>query len=369
MNLRLIPASLLTLMLLCGCQNTLIPPAAAAQPTPVVTPATEVTQGPLIQVAILLDTSSSMDGLIEQTKSQLWKMVNEFSKSNQNGKAPRVEVALYEYGKSTVPAKVGYVRQILPLSQDLDKLSEELFALRTNGGEEYCGWVIQTATRELAWSDDPKALKVIFIAGNEPFTQGPVNPMESCSGAHARGILVNTIHCGARQVGIQQGWEQGAVAGDGRFLVIDQNQKAQYVAAPQDDEIARLSGELNKSYVPYGEGGGAAVRRQSSMDQANAHVSGAVAAERAYTKSTENYNNSQWDVIDAVKSGQKLEDMPAASLPLRCRRWAKTSAPPTCRKKRASASACKSRFAISRNNARSSWRTRRKARAEAWTRP
>ena len=33
----------------------------------------------LIQMAILLDTSGSMDGLIEQAKAQLWKIVNELA--------------------------------------------------------------------------------------------------------------------------------------------------------------------------------------------------------------------------------------------------------------------------------------------------
>ena len=36
----------------------------------------------------------------------------------------------------------------------------------------------------------------IFIAGNEPFTQGPVNYAESCKAAITKGIIVNTIHCG-----------------------------------------------------------------------------------------------------------------------------------------------------------------------------
>ena len=32
-----------------------------------------------IKVALLLDTSNSMDGLIDQAKAQLWEIVNEFS--------------------------------------------------------------------------------------------------------------------------------------------------------------------------------------------------------------------------------------------------------------------------------------------------
>ena len=34
---------------------------------------------PFIKVALLLDTSNSMDGLIDQAKAQLWDIVNELS--------------------------------------------------------------------------------------------------------------------------------------------------------------------------------------------------------------------------------------------------------------------------------------------------
>lgn len=46
-----------------------------------------------IQLAILLDTSSSMDGLIDQAKSQLWKIVNELAVSKKNGKSIELFVA------------------------------------------------------------------------------------------------------------------------------------------------------------------------------------------------------------------------------------------------------------------------------------
>jgi hypothetical protein len=53
---------------------------------------------PVIQMAILLDTSGSMDGLLDQARSQLWKIVNEFIEAKKNGTRPDLEVALYEYG-------------------------------------------------------------------------------------------------------------------------------------------------------------------------------------------------------------------------------------------------------------------------------
>src|SRR5215204_3864192 len=114
---------------------------------------------PLVQLAILLDTSNSMDGLIAQAKTQLWQIVNEFIGAKQDGKAPKVEVALYEYGNDGLSKEKGYVRQVAPLTVDLDKISESLFALKTNGGSEYCGWVIRDAVKDLAWNPSAKVYK------------------------------------------------------------------------------------------------------------------------------------------------------------------------------------------------------------------
>lgn len=277
------------------------------------------TKKPLVQIAILLDTSGSMEGLIEQAKSQLWKIVNEFAKSKQDGVTPEVQVALYEYGKSSLAAASGWVRRIQPLTTDLDKISEELFALRTNGGDEYCGWVIRDAVNDLAWSAEGNVYKAIFIAGNEPFTQGPVNYADSCKAAIVKGIIVNTIHCGNEAEGINTKWKDGADLADGKYLVIDQNRAVVSIEAPQDKEIAKLGVELNKTYLAFGAEGKLGAGRQIAQD-ANvatlAPASGAV-AQRAVTKASVNYKNSSWDLVDAVTEKKtdvaklKAEELPA----------------------------------------------------------
>jgi len=274
---------------------------------------------PLVQIAILLDTSGSMDGLIEQAKGQLWRIVNEFAKAKQDGVTPEVQVALYEYGKSSLSAQSGWIRQIQSLTTDLDKISEELFALRTNGGDEYCGWVIKDAVNQLAWSPASDAYKAIFIAGNEPFTQGPVNYAESCKAAITKGIIVNTIHCGNEADGINTKWKDGADLADGKYLVIDQNRAVVSIEAPQDKEIAKLGVELNKTYLAYGRDGRLGAGRQEAQD-ANvatlAPASGAV-AQRAVAKASASYRNSSWDLVDAVKERKadiakmKTEELPA----------------------------------------------------------
>ena len=275
------------------------------------------TKKPLVQIAILLDTSNSMDGLIAQAKSQLWRIVNEFNHARQDGEMPEVQVALFEYGNNGLSAQAGWIRKVSDFTTDLDLISEKLFALKTNGGEEYCGWVIKDALERLEWSPSSRAYKAIFIAGNEPFTQGPVDYTDPCKSAKARGIIVNTIHCGDERTGVETMWRDGARLGDGKYLVIDQDRAVAYVEAPQDEEIAKLSSDLNGTYLAYGRAGGASSVRQEMQDRNAATVasSGAVVA-RAVAKSSAHYNNGNWDLVDAAKNKDfKLDALKETELP------------------------------------------------------
>ena len=136
-----------------------------------------------IKVALLLDTSNSMDGLINQAKAQLWKIVNELSYAKYGVQKPDLKIAIYEYGNDGLESADNYIRQVLGFSDDLDDISEKLFSLTTNGGQEYCGSVIQKSTRDLDWGKNENDLKFIFIAGNERFTQGDIHYKEAIAEA------------------------------------------------------------------------------------------------------------------------------------------------------------------------------------------
>ena len=247
-----------------------------------------------------------MSGLIEQAKSELWRVVNELTTARQNGKQPRLQVALYTYGDPPP-------RQLNALTDDLDKVSESLFAVSINGGSEHCGQVIQTASRELAWSPSPNDLKLIFIAGNEPFTQGPVDYREACREAIAKGIMINTIHCGD---GIPDDWRDGALLADGQAISINQNAQVAHIEAPQDAEIARLGADLNQTYIPFGAVAAESQARQLVQDQNASQQSQASSVQRAVSKANGFYRNSAWDLVDALNDGRtKLADVKAEDLP------------------------------------------------------
>jgi hypothetical protein len=274
---------------------------------------------PAVQLALLLDTSNSMDGLIDQARSELWKIVNQFAHARRGKHTARLQVALYEYGNASLPAGGGYVRQVLPFTTDLDRVSEELFALTTNGGDEYCGTVLQRALDELQWSRTD-GLRVVFIAGNEPFTQGPVDPGHACRRARARGIFINTIHCGPESVGAATGWRDGALIARGSFSTIEQDRAVVHMDAPQDGEIARLGIAINETYVPYGMRGAEGKMRQQAQDANASKLGKGASTNRSVTKSLPHYANSGWDLVDAYRQGQvDLSTIDAKDLPVEMR--------------------------------------------------
>jgi hypothetical protein len=274
---------------------------------------------PKIQLAILLDTSGSMDGLINQTRQQLWQVVNEFQGAKRHGMTPILEVALFEYGNDSNPRSAGFVRQLSGFTTELDRISEGLFSLTTNGGSEYCGYAIHTAVNSLRWSANPNDLKTLFIAGNEPFSQGPIQYQFAIQQAIQKGITINTIHAGDYQTGVTGGWQSGALIAGGDYMNINHNQRVVHVAAPQDAEIARLNAQLNQTYIPYGKSGKESAKRQQKQDAASSSVSSSMLAERAKAKASSYYKNTEWDLVDAVNEGnielEEVAQMPAESLP------------------------------------------------------
>ncbi len=272
-----------------------------------------------VKLALLLDTSNSMDGLINQAKSQLWDIVNEFTYARcGNQVRPELQIALYEYGNDNLSSKEGYIRQVLGFSNDLDEISEKLFSLTTNGGEEYCGTVIHTSLKQLDWGKNADDLKMIFIAGNEPFTQGKLSYKDAALNAKEKDVIVNTIFCGNYQQGISTKWKNGAILTGGEYMAIDHNQQIVHIETPYDDVIIKLNTKLNNTYISYGSLGATKAAAQATQDSEAYSMNKGVAVKRSISKSSRLYKNSKWDLVDAVEEDKvelekiKEEDLPKA---------------------------------------------------------
>lgn len=252
-----------------------------------------------VQLVILFDTSNSMDGLLNQAKARIWAIVNEASTLTYQGAPVTLEIAMYDYGNSTISATQNYIRKQLDFSTDLDLVSEKLFGLRTSGGEEYCPAVIVSSLKELNWSNSPQDLKLVYIAGNESFKQGPISTSAACELAAQKQVLVSTIFCGDRLQGINLGWKAGADCAKGDFFNIDPNQTVQQIETPFDDQIIEQNRLLNNTYIGFGEVAVSSKSKQITQDQNAIGVSKMAETERYLVKSKSSYKNEAWDIVDA----------------------------------------------------------------------
>ncbi len=285
-----------------------------------------------IDLALCLDVSGSMDGLIDSAKQRLWALVNDLALAEPT---PRLRVSLITYGNPLYGPDNGFVQIQVPLTDDLDLVSMKLFELTTNGGDEYVARVTQAATESLLWSSDPKALKMIVVAGNESAEQDPLVTLEvACGNAIAKGILVNTLYCSqgegvqslnmVQQVGVTQpnqagpnpaasmaqpldaiglSWKKAAMLADGAFAMIDQNSGIVVLETPFDDRMVALSTELNGTYIPYGSGAEWNLSNQVAQDANASGLNREAAASRAQTKGGKLYFCS-WDLVDAIGAEQ-----------------------------------------------------------------
>ena len=283
-------------LLLAGC--AMYGRSASAGEDPPAKAATPVAERP-VDLCLCLDTSNSMDGLIDAARRKLWDIVNDLSRVQP---VPRLRVALLSYGNNGYAKDEGWVRTDAPFTEDLDFISQSLFALKTWGGEEYVGRVLDTALTRLKWSDDPKALRIAIVAGNESADQDRVVSFrDAYRKAANRGIVVNAIYCGSATDAIAPEWQELAKCAEGEFAAIDQDRRVPVCATPYDELLAKLSESLNATYLPFGAHGAVACANQTAQD-ANAYGLGADAvSSRAAAKAGCNYRNGAWDLVDAVK--------------------------------------------------------------------
>jgi hypothetical protein len=274
-------------------------------------PASEVKgkPAPVIDVVLCLDVSSSMDDLLDSAKVKLWDLVNELGTVRPT---PRLRVGLYSYGHRDYDARKGWVRKEVDLTDDLDTVYKKLSGLRIagRGNDEYVARVCRDALVEQKWSADKKALKLIFVCGNEPADQDKEVTLESVAKmAVAQDVIINTIYCNwsSAVAGEVEGWQNLAKKAEGRFARIDMKKGTVAVATPHDKQLEELGAKLNTTYVAYGlkEVREAKARNQSAQD-ANAAMFYAGAG-RAISKASGLYRNADWDLVDRLKDDPKFD--------------------------------------------------------------
>ncbi|MFT3839942.1 MAG: VWA domain-containing protein [Myxococcaceae bacterium] len=195
---------------------------------------------PVLDVVFVLDTTSSMGGLIDGAKQKIWSIASRMATGTPT---PEVRVGLVAYRDQGD----AYVTKVVPLTKDLDSIYSQLMGFRAEGGGDGPEAVqdgLSDAVNKMQWSDSKKVAKMIFLVGDAPaHDQDKAKLFDAAQKAIKAGIVVNTVRCGADDTTKGQ-FVQVAKLADGHFDSIAESGGVVAMATPYDADLAKLNGEL-----------------------------------------------------------------------------------------------------------------------------
>lgn len=283
--------------------------------------AVTVTQAPrpLVEVVFVLDTTGSMSGLIQAAKDNIWSIARTMASAQPQ---PEIRVGLVAYRDRGD----AYVTQVVDLSPDLDSIYARLMDFSAGGGgdgPEAVNEALYAAVHQVQWSQDPKAYQVIFLVGDaQPHMDYPddVKFPVTLKAAAAKGIIVNTIQAGD-DPNTQSTWQQIAQLSQGAHFKVGQGGDAIAVATPFDENMAKLSRELDQTRLFYGDAAQKerAAAKVAATDKLNRSGSASSLAQRAaFNTSDSGAKNflGENELVDDVASGRvDLSKLDARRLP------------------------------------------------------
>ena len=312
-------AAVLTFLIGIGLATTL----AFKRTEPSINPVDLNNESPTLEMVFVLDTTGSMGGLLEGAKQRIWGIVNEVMQSPSH---PAVKIGLVAYRDRGDR----YVTQVLPITEDLDKVYTTLMEYEASGGgdaPEDVRRALADGVQKAGWSRSTSRLaQVLFLVGDAPphnDYQDEEDVLATAGNAMEQGIVVNTIQCGNVSE-TKQVWESIAERGQGQYFAIPQTGGVQAIATPYDEDLSKLGTKLGGTYLAYGGGAGAEGERFRADARKTAEVSETTVADsapaeaRAMRSINKAVNAKAYigDLLQNIENGSvKLESVAEADLP------------------------------------------------------
>jgi Mg-chelatase subunit ChlD len=291
--------------------------------SPQIAPVTLANNDRTLEMVFVLDTTGSMGDLIDGAKQRIWGIVNDVMQSSSH---PSVKIGLVAYRDRGDE----YVTQVLPLTEDLDKVYTTLMNYNAAGGGDTAENVRRALADALAkagWSNGGRNVaRVIFLVGDAPphndYTDEP-DTIVSAALARKQGMIINTIQCGV-DAETQKVWQTIAQYGRGQYFAIPQSGGVQTISTPYDERISELGTKLGGSYVAYGGGAGEAgvryrLEAAQNVDKVEKQVTFSAPAEARAQRSLNKVINTKayiGDLLQDIENGTtKLESVKEEDLP------------------------------------------------------
>ncbi len=272
-----------------------------------------------IEVVFVLDTTSSMSGLIQAAKEKIWSIATTMASAQQNPDIRMGLVAFRDRGDA-------YITRGYDLSKDLDSMYASLMDLSAQGGgdgPESVNQGLYDAVHDMSWSDDDNTYKVIFLVGDAPPHMDYHNDVKyplTLQVARQKGIVVNAIQSGQHQH-TRPAWQQIAALGQGDYFQVEDSGNTVAVATPYDKKLSSLAAELEATRLYFGDE--EAKKAQRAKTEANDRLRKELSSEALARRDTFNATVSgkanllgESELVDAITSGRvELDSIEEDNLP------------------------------------------------------
>lgn len=274
---------------------------------------------PKIEVVFVLDTTSSMSGMIQAAKDNIWSIASTMASAQP---APEIKMGLVAFRDRGD----AYVTKVFDLSQDMDSMYATLMDFKAQGGgdgPESVNQALHEAVTKISWSQDPDSYQVIFLVGDAPphmDYENDVKYPQSVKLASEKGIVINTIQAGSERETAKQ-WQQIASLSQGDYFNVAETDAHVAMVTPFDEQIAELSKELDSTRVFYGSKMDKAKQELKAGATRKLHEIASVAsrAKRALFNASEsgagNFTGGKELVADIESGEVSLDDIAEAELP------------------------------------------------------
>lgn len=287
---------------------------------------TAAVQSHQIEVVFILDTTSSMSGLIQAAKEKIWSIATTMASAEQ---APDIRMGLVAFRDRGDT----YVTRVFDLSQDLDSMYASLMDLKAQGGgdgPESVNQALYDAINRISWSESDNVYKVAFLIGDAPPHMDYNNDVKfpvTLEMAKRKGIVVNAIQSG-KNTHTAPVWQNIAQLGYGEYFQVENSGNAVAVVTPYDKKLAELAASLEDTRLYFGDR--ETRERQEKKNEATRKIqqmsSEAALARRATfnaTASGESNFLGESELVDAISSGRvELDDIDRDDMPASLKAYA-----------------------------------------------
>lgn len=252
---------------------------------------------PRLEVVFVLDTTGSMDSLIDGAKQKIWSIANTMIDLNAEA-----EIAFGLIGYRDLEDE--YVTRVHALTDDVQGIFTKLRRFEANGGgdtPEAVNEALSAAVTKIDWGNEANGTRIIFLVGDAPphmdYPNGPKFDAV-LKKAREKGIIVNTVQAGEDHE-TEAYWRKIADLGKGSYMAIPQDGgQIRQIPTPMDDQIILIQDKIDATIIPYGT--------QSEVSDLKAKVSDRKAASRSVQADNSSFYAKKGGKKEAVTGGNDL---------------------------------------------------------------